>query len=259
MEEYIIILLILAFAILVGSTLGFGDALVFIPLVSLFLDVRIAVVIMGFWSTILSLLNSTNYRNYLDWSLVKKYAAPGIIGVLIGSYLIVVASTRWIEFALGVFVIIYVSIKIYEIFKEKQALENGIQIFKERNLESVPRYLFYSSAFSYGFLGGLIGASGPINVVLLECSGYERESFIANFSILSAIVGSVKLIVYSASGLFPFDYLIVFFIGFGVIFLVTKVGHQITPKIPKEKFQIIILILLIIIALKLLINSAFFY
>ena len=73
MEEIIIILLVLAFAMLVGSTLGFGDSLIFIAVTSLFLDVKVAVVLMGFWTYGLSILNSIKYRGYIDKVLVKKY------------------------------------------------------------------------------------------------------------------------------------------------------------------------------------------
>ena len=66
MEEYIFILLVLAFAILVGSTLGFGDSLIFIPIAALFLGIHIAIVLMGFWTTALSIFNTIKYRQYFD-------------------------------------------------------------------------------------------------------------------------------------------------------------------------------------------------
>ena len=251
MEEIIFILLILAFAMLVDSTLGFGDSLIFIPLAGIFLDVRVATVIMGFWSTLLSILNAIKYQSYIDRPFLKKYLGPGIIGVILGAILIIVAAIRWIELFLGLFIILYLIVKIREL--KRKDIENS-EILKE-----IPNGLFYTGAFSYGLLSGLIGASGPINVALLERTGHERESFIGNFAIISALISSVKLLIYSWSGLFPLEFIWMFFVGIVVIFIVTRFGHWLTPKIPKEEFQILVMILLTIISIRLIIVSLFFY
>lgn len=251
MEETIFILLILAFAMLVGSTLGFGDALTFIPLAGMFLDVRIATVLMGFWSTLLSILNAIKYRSHIDRPFLKKYLGPGIFGVILGAILIVVAPIRLIELFLGLFIVVYLIVKIRDIKREKN---EKLDIVNE-----ISDGIFYTGAFSYGLLSGLIGAAGPINVALLERTGHERESFIGNFAIISALVSSVKIVIYSWSGLFPLEFIWMFLVGILVIFIVTRFGHWLTPKIPKEKFQILIMILLAIISIRLIVVSLFFY
>ena len=50
-----------------------------------------------------------------------------------------------------------------------------------------------------------------------------------------------------------------FLVGVILIFLLTKIGHWLTPKIPKEKFSFLILILLLIISIRLIVVSTFFY
>jgi len=188
---------------------------------------------MGFWSTLLSVLNAIKYRSYIDKPFLKKYLGPGIIGVILGAILIVVAPIRWIELFLGFFIILYLIVKIREI-KRKIVEKSDI-------LKDIPDGIFYTGAFSYGLLSGLIGAAGPINVALLERTGHEREGFIGNFAIISALISSVK------------------FVGIVVIFIVTRFGHWLTPKIPKEEFQILIMILLAIISIRLIVVSLFFY
>ncbi len=257
MEVIIIILLILALAMVVGSILGFGDSLIIIPLTALFIDVRIAVVLAAFWSMLLSTINSIKYRDHIDKLFVKKHIGPGILGVIIGSLLIIIAPLRWIEFSLGIFIMVFLIAKICEIRKEGRSNSEVAQELIDIN--SLHDALFYTGAFSYGFLAGLIGASGPINVVLLEKTGHERESFIANFAFTSVIVNSFRLIVYVGSGLFPIEYLIVLLLGFIVIIVTTRFGHWLTPKIPKKKFNLIILMMLLIISLKLIITTLFFY
>lgn len=261
MEEILLILLILAFAMLIGAILGFGDSLIFIALTAIFLDVRIAIVLASFWSIFLSTFNAINYRHFYDKVFLKKQIIPGITGIIIGSFLLVISSLQWVVLSLGVFVLIYVIAKFNNIRKDRNIKIEDVEgydsvIIDNKNINNL---IFYTGAFSYGFLSGLIGASGPINVVLLEKTGHERESFIANFSLASLIVSPFKLGIYLWNGLFPIEFIGVFLVGIILIFVLTRVGHWLTPKIPKEKFKFLILILLLIISIRLILVSIFLY
>jgi len=61
---------------------------------------------------------------------------------------------------------------------------------------------------------------------------------------------------YFLGDIFPYELILVFIFAFPVIFLGTKLGHRITPKIPVKKFQIIIFCFLIGISLKSIIFSS---
>ena len=257
MEVYIFILLILAFAILVGSTLGFGDSLIFIPLAALFLDIHIVIVLMGFWTTILSAFNTIKYRHYYDKELLKKYLAPGIIGVIIGSFLLILAPIQLIEFSLGIFIVLFVIDKFCKIKKENNNKTAVQDLSFQPQLKEIPNIILYPGAFAYGFVGGLIGTPGPINVAILERRGHERESFIGNFSLISIIITSLRVVIYVSSDLFPIEFITIFIIGIIITYIVTKLGHWLTPKIPKKQFKILILILLTIIGLRLIIISVY--
>ncbi|TFG15633.1 MAG: sulfite exporter TauE/SafE family protein [Promethearchaeota archaeon] len=259
MEVYIFTLLILALAILVGSTLGFGDSLIFIPFAALFLDIYIAIVLMGFWTTVLSIFNAIKYRHYFDKLLIKKYLAPGIIGVLIGSLLLILAPIHLIEFSLGVFIILFIIAKFSKIRKENNHKTPEVNPLVQSPLKDIPNFILYPGAFAYGFVGGLIGTPGPINVAILERRGHERESFIGNFSLISVIITSLRLIIYVSNDLFPIEFLTILIIGIIVTYGVTKCGHWLTPKIPKKQFKILVLLLLAIIGLRLIINSILFF
>jgi len=253
-ELIIILLLILAFANFVGSAIGFADALIMIPLMALFIDVRTAIILSGFWSAWLSILNAIKYRDQFDMKFWKKYAIPAILGAILGSTLIIVAPLEWLQFSLSLFILTYICAKIADLIKVKKIIsENGFYI-NERSVDSIPTSLFYTGSFSYGFLAGLIGASGPINVVLLERTGHEKENFIQNFAVASLTVAAFRLSIYVWGALFPIDFLLLFLLGLIVIFLATRAGHWITPKIPKQTFQALVLLLLFIIAIRMLLS-----
>lgn len=247
MDDLVFILLILSFAMLVGSILGFGDILIFVPLTSLILDVRVAVVISSFWSFILSIFNAVKYRDFYDPPFLKKNVLAGIFGVIIGSFLIISAPLDWIELFLGIFIIVYVISKFIEHKKNKISPEDVIQ---EASLKDM---YVYSGGFMYGFLGGLIGASGPINVITLEKTGHHKESFIANFALVSVILSLFKLSIFIWNALFPLELFLLFLLGLGVIAIVTRIGHFIAPRLPKQTFEIAILSLLLIMGFRFLI------
>jgi len=258
MEIFILILIILAFATIVAATLGFGDSLIFIAITALFINILLAIVLISFWSFWISVFNAIKYRKYIDKVFVKKNVPPGIIGAILGSLLITIAPLKWIELFLGCFILIYTIFKSLEIRKENRLKSETNSEF-ERNFKDISDPIFYLGSFSYGFFGGLIGASGPINVILLERKGHQKESFIVNFAICSVIISSFKLGIYLGSGLFPVAFLAVYLAGFVVIVLSMKLGHAITPKISKEKFQFSILMLLLIIGIRMIVNSLFYY
>jgi len=258
MEEYIFILLILAFAILVGSTLGFGDSLIFIPVAAIFLDIHIAIVLMGFWSFVLSISNTIKYKQYFDMALIKKFLFPGIIGVIIGALLLVIAPIHVVELSLGIFIIVFIITKLRDLQKEKDENSVDNSLLTESQLNKVPNFILYPGAFIYGFIGGLIGTPGPINVALLEMRGHERESFIGNFSLIALIIGSFRLIIYVSYDLFPVELIAFFLIGIIITYAVTKIGHWLTPKIPIKKFKLMVLLLLMIIGVRLVVNSLLF-
>jgi uncharacterized membrane protein YfcA len=106
----------------------------------------------------------------------------------------------------------------------------------------------YTGAASYGFLGGLIGASGPIFVVVLERTNHEREAFIANFALNSFVLTLFKAGIYAWTGLFPVDLWLIFLVGFPLIYVAIRCGHWVTPKIPKERFIVGILAILAVMA-----------
>jgi len=168
----------------------------------------------------------------------------------------------WIELIFGIFVLIYSSLKLIQYIKNRSdakcnSLSNIIENNKEYDIKSSSPLIIFGG-FSYGLLTGLISAAGPINVALLEKTGHYRERFIENFAAIGTMLSISRIPFYFIEdGVFPYELLLLFFLAFPVIFLGTKLGHQITPKIPVKKFQITIFCFLLGVSLKSIITSVF--
>ncbi|UCD02050.1 MAG: sulfite exporter TauE/SafE family protein [Promethearchaeota archaeon] len=234
---------------MVYGIIGFGDALVLIPIITPIIGIKNAIILVNIWGIFPALLNFIKYREFLDKGYFFRFLSLGIPATILGTYLIIILQVEWIELILGCFILIYSSLKLVKYLKT----HDNIEIKNEIN--STEPFIFFGG-FSYGLLTGLISAAGPINVALLEKTGHYRESFIENFAAIGTMLSFSRIPFYFFEGMFPYELLIIFLLAFPVIFLGTKLGHQITPKIPVKKFQIIIFFFLLGISLKSIISSS---
>jgi len=255
MNEFIILLTIFISSLIYGL-IGFGDALILIPVLTLFISIQSAVVLVNVWGVVPSLLNLIQYFKFIDKKFFIRGVITGIPGVLVGTILIVILPLRWIELTLGLFVLVYSTLKIIKYGKKNKP--GDIIIDKSDELK-LPNSVLVIGGFSYGFFGALIGAAGPINIALLENTGHHREEFIGNFAAISTVFGLIRIPLYLTQQIFPTEYLLVFFIAFPVIFIATKIGHFITPKIKVESFQLIIHIILFISSIRTILMTTVFY
>ncbi len=241
-------LIAIFFSSMVYGIIGFGDALVLIPIITPIIGIKNAVILVNIWGTFPALLNFIKYRKTFDKGYFFRFLSLGIPATILGTYLIVNIRVEWIELFLGIFILIYASLKLVKYFKN---LEN-IEVKNEINTTSP---LVFIGGFSYGLLSGLISAAGPINVAILEKTGHYRESFIENFAAIGTMLSFSRIPFYFIEDIFPYELILVFFLAFPIIFIGTKLGQQITPKISVKKFQIVIFLFLLVISLKSIISS----
>ncbi|MFW9879706.1 MAG: TSUP family transporter [Candidatus Thorarchaeota archaeon] len=241
-------LIAIFFSSMVYGIIGFGDALVLIPIITPIIGIKNAVILVNIWGTFPALLNFIRYRKFLDEGYFFRFLSLGIPATILGTYLIINLRVESIELTLGCFILLYSSLKLYKYFKNPDTLE----MKNELNTKSP---IIFIGGFSYGLLTGLISAAGPLNVVLLEKTGHYRESFIENFAAIGTMLSISRIPFYFAANVFSYDLILLFLLAFPIIFLGTKIGHKITPKISVKKFQIIIFFFLLGISLKSIFTS----
>ncbi|MFW9937617.1 MAG: sulfite exporter TauE/SafE family protein [Candidatus Thorarchaeota archaeon] len=247
MIEYLSLIAIF-FSSMVYGIIGFGDALVLIPIIAPIIGVKNAIILVNIWGTFPALLNFIKYRKFLDKGYFIRFLSLAIPATILGTYLIINIRLEWINLTLGVFILSYSSIKLFKYFKYRE------NVILEKEINTTSPIIFFGG-FSYGILTGLISAAGPINVALLERTGHYRESFIENFAAIGTILSLSRIPFYFIANVFPMDLLLIFLLAFPIIFLGTKFGHKITPKIPVKTFQIIIFCFLLVLSIRSIIVS----
>ncbi len=243
-----LILIPIFFSSMVYGIIGFGDALLLIPVITPIIGVKTAIILVNLWGTLPALTNFIKYRDFLDKGYFFRFLLFGIPATILGTYLLINIRLEWIELILGLFIFCYSILKLMQYIKSP----SDVEMQKEINSSSP---FIILGGFSYGLLTGLISAAGPLNVALLEKTGHYRESFIENFAAIGTILSISRIPFYFIENVFPNELLLVFLLAFPIIILGTKFGHQITPKIPVKKFQIIIFCFLLGISLRSIIAS----
>ncbi len=280
MEHGIYILLILILSSSINAMIGFGNALIFVSLTSLFVDIQTTIVLSAFWNILGGFFNAIKYRQYIDRPYFK-WGAPGtVVGGVLGALLLISSDLSIVQILFSVFIIIYVISKVRSMVKEKTHSGRNVPLLeapsesdlekhdKKVRSEKTPTTMAKSELkdlnggiitggyFTYGFLSGLIGAAGPVSVMVLDARGHTKKSFIANFAVLSNIMSITVVTTYLIKGLFPTDLFWFWLGGIPLIFLAANIGFRITEKISVPKFRMIVLFFLIVIALRSLITAS---
>ncbi|MFX0048015.1 MAG: sulfite exporter TauE/SafE family protein [Candidatus Hermodarchaeota archaeon] len=240
-------LIAIFFSSMVYGIMGFGDALILIPIITPIIGIKNAVILVNLWGILTALLNFIKYRKLLDKGYFIRFLSLGIPATIFGTFVLVEIKLELIELFLGMFIFCYSTLKLSQYLKK-----NEIELIRQLNTTSP---LIFAGGFIYGLLAALISAVGPINVAMLEKTGHYRENFVENFAAIGFSLSIARAPFYFITNIFPYDLLILFLLGFPIIFIGTKIGQRVTPKIPIKTFQVIVFCFLILIGLKSILNS----
>jgi uncharacterized membrane protein YfcA len=218
---------------------GFGSALIAMPLLTFFLDVKIAVPLC-----ILNGLLITSYLSLqLKSSLDKKKIFPLFIGCLPGVFLGVIflknTSSLLIELLLGVLII------CYGIFA---------MIFhpKPRKIHAAWSYL---AGFCTGFIGSTFSAGGPPTIIYTTLTDWSRDHIKATLSCFFFLSGVIIAIVHAVNGLINTLIVTYFFVTGFFVLLGTYTGSMFYSRINRQKYIQIILIVLVMLGAMMGISS----
>jgi len=233
---------------MVYGVIGFGDALVLIPIVAPLIGDKNAIILVNLWGILTALLNFIKYRKLLDKGYFIRFLSLGIPATIFGVFLFIEIRQELIGLILGIFILGYSTLKLYQYLKKK----DDIELKKQLNTTSP---LIIAGGFSYGLLASLISAAGPLNVAMLEKTGHYRENFIGNFAAIGFSLSIARIPFYFITNIFPYELLILFLLGFPIIFLGTKFGQKLTPKIPIKSFQVLVFCFLLVISINSIVSS----
>lgn len=217
-----------------GTIAGFGSSTIFLPLALLFVDFKTALVLVAFLHIFGNLARLNFFRQGLDLRLLARFGLPSVLLTLVGALLVSAFSQTTLQFVLGLFLIIY---SLLSIWQDKLRLKpTGLNLGLGGGLS--------------GFLAGLIGTGGALRTAFLTAFGQPKDRYLATSAAIALAVDATRLPVYLSQGFLNKSYFPLVLLLFIVAFLGSYLGKIIVSRIPQPLFQKIVLLALLLIGLK---------
>ena len=237
--ELIIILSIVFVSTLTRSTFGFGDALIAMPLLALFIELKIATPLIALIAFFIAI--SILIRNWqkVEFKSAWRLIVSSLIGIPIGIWYLDDINENVIKLVLGILVLLF---SVYSLLKPKI-----IQIKTEN-------YAWLFGLFA-GILGGAYNTNGPPIVIYSSLKKWNPQNFRATLQGYFFTTGILLIISHGIAGNFTKEVLTYFLYCLPVVLFAVIVGAKLNKKIPIERFHKYIYIILIILGIMLIFNS----
>lgn len=237
----IFIIIILAVSSFVRSSFGFGDALVAMPLLSLFLEVKFAAPIVAFMSAIIAIYILSSSYKQIKFKAVWRLIISSMIGIPFGIIFLQGAAENYIKIFLAVILLVF---SLYKLINPKL-----LRLTNEK-------YGVFAG-FIAGLLGGAYNTNGPPIIIYGTMRNWSPEEFRA---ILQSIFFPTNLVIIAGHGIAGniSDYsLYVTLISLPFILIATYFGSKINKNFKLDKFQKYVYYLLIALAILMLLTLIF--
>ena len=241
MTTFIIVSIIFFMAGFIQGLSGFGSALLAMPLLTIFIDVKVAVP--------LCILNSFLITSYLSFKLkdymeIKKIL-PLIVGSLPGIYLGIVflksMESDLIKILLGLMIVVYCFYTL---------------VFRPAP-RKIHRAWAYLAGFGTGFIGAAFSAGGPPAIIYTTLTGWSKNHIKATLTGFFFIGNIFVITGHAASGLTNALVLKYMFTSAGFVLSGVYLGSLLYDKTDTRVYLKLILATLMALGI-MMIGSAFF-
>ena len=215
------VLAVLFLAAFGRSALGFGDALVAMPLLALFLEVRLATPLVALCGSTLAFVMLLRGWRDVDVRAAWRLIVSTLVGIPIGLYYLTAVPEGVIKVVLGV-------------------LLAGFGLYRLKG-ETAPR--LGSERLSYGFglfagiLGGAYNTNGPPIVIYGTLRGWPPDRFRATLQGYFFPTGLMVLAAHAAGGLWTADVLGLYLHALPVMAAALLAGEIINRRVKPERFS----------------------
>ncbi len=238
MEIYFIIGLIIFVASFTQGLTGFGFALVSIPLLSLIIDIKIAIPLGAMCGLVVNVYLTFRLRKHLNFSEIKYLIFGAVVGIPIGSYFLKSANPDLLQQFLGIIVLAFVFLSSFNLIKHYQLNDKWGYIF---------------GLFS-GLLGGAFNTNGPPILIYLSLKNMDKNKHKATISGFFLVTSIIIVFDHAITGISNSNIFLMFLKLIPFILTGLLLGDMLFLKISTKVYQKMIMIGLFFIGLFLIIK-----
>jgi uncharacterized membrane protein YfcA len=225
----IFILLIVFIATLIRSTFGFGESLIAVPLLILFIPIEIAVPFSVLLSVSIAAVIVAQDRKQIHFISAKWLVIFAIPGIPLGLFILIYGNEHFVKSGLGLIIILYAFYSL--IGKRKIRLKKKDSLF----------WLFICGFFS-GVFGGAYGLNGPPLVVYGNMRAWTSQYFRATLQAYFLPASIIGMFCYWSQGLWTDTVTHYFFISIPAMIPAIFLGRHLNRRIKDRVFSIIFMV-----------------
>ncbi|HEK19421.1 sulfite exporter TauE/SafE family protein [Mucilaginibacter sp.] len=178
------IIAIVAFGL--SAVCGGGASFILLPFLGIILPAAQVPAAMSVGSAASSVSRLLIFKKHIRWDIVMRFVPPALPAVWLGAKLLSSINPAWMEFVIGLFLVINVPF----IFKKDAPSQ------KKRS-----KWILPVIGLATGFISGLTGAVGLLFNRFYLNYGLSKEQIIATRAANELLLHLVKIILYGAFGL----------------------------------------------------------
>jgi uncharacterized membrane protein YfcA len=185
MEAYLLTMVIFLLASFVQGLTGFGFALVSIPFLVMFMDIRTAVPLCMLSGLVITAFLSLQLRDHLDWKKVLPLLLGSLPGIVAGVLFLKKINEPVFKLSLGIMLIGY---SLYRLFLSPRP-------------RSLHRIWAWAAGFATGAISGAFSAGGPPTIIYTTLTGWNKNEIKSTLSIFFFLGGIATAAAHAISGL----------------------------------------------------------
>lgn len=193
-ELFTFAFLVIFVAMLIRTLTGFGSALIAIPLLSIIFGAKFAIPFIFLFECLIDImmLAQDGLKVKTEVNQAWLFLASGLIGIPLGTEVLVFSSERLLKLVIGIALIIFSVLLLWNVNLK----------FKRDRFGSA------TAGLLGGFLCGSIGMPGPPMALLLSNQGIEKEEFRRLIVIFLTVVDFLTFFYFLWKGLINADMLL---------------------------------------------------
>jgi uncharacterized membrane protein YfcA len=226
------------FAAFMQIVAGFGFALLSVPLMTLAIEPKLAVVVSTLIGTFVTTWQAYKERARADKVLVRRMVTGAYVGMPLGLLVYLSVDDNMLRILLGLAVLIAVVLLALRV-----------------NLHHVGPRLDYGSGFLSGVLATSLSTNGPPLVFVLQARQLPAPTFRATISAVFALSNVGGLALFIASGKITRDGIIAAAVTIPAMLFGQLLGFPIRKHVHGERFRWLVLVLLVAAAISAIVNA----
>ena len=235
--EIILIGILTFLASFVGTITGFGSSTLMLPVIVLFFPLPVSLFFVGIIHTVNDIWKIVLFKHAINWKLILSFGIPGVIASIWGATLAVSEPNEILTRILGVFLVSYVLILVFD---PKLTLPHNT-------------YTGTIGGALSGFIAGIFGVGGPVRSLFLSAFNFPKDAYIFASGVIAFFIDISRLSTYYLKSVAINESLLeglIFYIP--ISFIAAEIAKSTVNKIPQEKFRLIVAFLIFIVGAKLI-------